>query len=270
MNQVSPPISGKTRFYGMFGDPVEHLRAPTSLNQLMNNRGVDAVFLPLHVAPEHLAEAIAGIRRVRNFVGFMVSIPHKAAAAELCDEILPNGRACGVVNAVRIDHDGRLVGESFDGLGMVKSIQMQRDLNSDTRVLMVGAGGVGRSIAVALALAGVGYLAISNRTPSKADELADTVRRAAPDCVVKSDSSFDPEGFDIVVNATSLGLNGQGPMPVEVSRISKPALVAEVVMVPEITPMLHSAQEQGLDVVPGSEMLTQQIQILADFFGMAN
>jgi shikimate dehydrogenase len=59
-------------------------------------------------------------------------------------------------------------------------------------------------------------------------------------------------------------------MPVEVSRISTPALVAEVVMMPEITPMLHSAQEQGLDVVPGSEMLTQQIQILADFFGMAN
>ena len=88
--------------------------------------------------------------------------------------------------------------------------------------------------------------------------------------MVQSDSSFDPEGFDIVVNATSLGLNGQGAMPVEVSRISKAALVAEVVMVPEITPMLHSAQEQGLAVVRGLEMLTQQIEILADFFGMAN
>ena len=73
-----------------------------------------------------------------------------------------------------------------------------------------------------------------------------------------------------MVNATSLGLNGQGAMPVEVSRISKAALVAEVVMVPEITPMLHSAQEQGLAVVRGLEMLTQQIEVLADFFGMAN
>ena len=270
MNQGSPPISGKTRFYGMFGDPVEHLRAPTALNELMNSRGVDAVMLPLHVAPEHLTEAIAGIRLIRNFSGFMVSIPHKSAAAELCDEILPNARACGVVNAVRIDQDGRLIGESFDGVGMVRSIEMQRVLNSDTRVLLVGAGGVGRSIAVAIALAGVGYLAIANRTRSKADELAGTVRRAAPDCVVKSDSSFDPEGFDIVVNATSLGLNGQGPMPVEVSRMSKPALVAEVVMVPEITPMLHFAQERGLAVVRGSEMMTNQVEIWADFFGMAN
>ena len=143
MNQGSPPISGKTRFYGMFGDPVEHLRAPTALNELMNSRGVDAVFLPLHVAPEHLAKAISGIRCVRNFSGFMVSIPHKAAAAELCDEILPNARACGVVNAVRLDREGRLIGESFDGLGMVRSIEMQRVLNSNTRVLLVGAGGVG-------------------------------------------------------------------------------------------------------------------------------
>jgi shikimate dehydrogenase len=163
-----------------------------------------------------------------------------------------------------------LIGETFDGLGMVKSIEMQRVLNSDTRVLLVGAGGAGRAIAVAIALAGVGYLAIANRTLSKADELADTVSHAAPDCVVKSDSSFDPEGFDVVINATSLGLSGQGPMPIEVSRISKGTLVAEVVMVPEITPMLHAAQEQGLAVVRGLEMLTKQIEILADFLEMAN
>ncbi len=270
MIRGSPLISGKTRFYGLFADPVEHLRTPGVLNELIDSRRVDAVVLPLHVAPEHLAEAVAGIRLIRNFPGFMVSIPHKSAVAQLCDEILPNARACGVVNAVRIDQDGRLIGETFDGLGMVKSIEMQRVLNSDTRVLLVGAGGVGRAIAVAMALAGVGYLAIANRTLSKADQLADTVRRAAADCVVKSDSSFDPEGFDVVINATSLGLNDQGPMPIEVSRISKGALVAEVVMVPEITPMLHAAQEQGLDVVRGSEMLTKQIEILADFLEMAN
>ncbi len=88
--------------------------------------------------------------------------------------------------------------------------------------------------------------------------------------MVKSDSSFDPKGFDIVINATSLGLNGEGPMPIEVSRISKGALVAEVVMVPEITPMLDAAQTEGLAVVRGSEMLTKQIEILADFLNLAN
>ena len=270
MKQDRPPISGRTRLYGLFADPVEHLQTPAVLNELLNRRGVDAVFVPLHVAPEHLAAAVSGMRHLRNFAGFGVSIPHKAEAAGLCDELLPNAGACGVVNTVRIDLDGRLIGESFDGVGMVKAIKRQRVLDADTRVLQIGAGGVGRAIAVAMALAGVGYLAIANRTRSKADDLAHTVRRAAPACVAESGSAFDPADFDIVVNATSLGLNGQGPMPIEVSRVSGTALVAEVVMVPEVTPMLHAALERGLGVVNGREMLIQQVETIADFLGMTD
>lgn len=199
-----------------------------------------------------------------------LSIPHKAAAAELCDELLPNAQACGVVNGVRVDQDGRLVGETFDGIGMVKAIEDQRDLDANTRVLLVGAGGVGRAIGVALALAVVGVLAVENRTRAKAEALAQTVRRAAPRCVVEADSGFDPAVFDIVVNATSLGLNGKGSMPIDVSRLSGTALVAEVVMVPEVTPMLHAAQNRGLAIVRGMEMLTQQVETLGDFWGMTN
>ena len=269
MNQSSPPITGKTRLYGLIADPVEHVRVPTVFNQFIHSRGVDAVVVALHIAPEQLAEGVAGIRSIRNFAGIMFSIPHKEAAVDLCNEILPNAKACGAVNSVRIDPDGRLIGETFDGLGMVKSIETQRTLDSNTRVLLVGAGGTGRAIAVAIALAGIGYLAIANRTVSKADELADTVRGAAPACVVESGSSFDPSGFDIVVNATSLGLNGQGPMPIDISRVSESALVAEVVMEPEITPLLQAAQERRLPVVRGLEMLNKQVDIVAEFLGIA-
>jgi shikimate dehydrogenase len=121
---------------------------------------------------------------------------------------------------------------------------------------------------VALALAGVGYLAIANRTVAKAVDLAKTVQLAAPTCVTEAGSTYDPGSFDIVINATSLGLNGQGPMPVEVSSISEKALVAEVVMVPELTPLLQAAQERGIDIVPGREMLIQQDVAGAEFFGM--
>ena len=268
MKQSRPPISGRTRLYGLFADPIEHLQTPTVLNELLERRGVDSVFVPLHVTPEHLREAVAGIRHIRNFSGYSVSIPHKAMAAGLCDELLPNAKACGVVNSVRIDPDGRLIGETFDGIGMVKAIGAQRVLDTDSRVLLVGAGGVGRAIAVAIALAGVGYLAIANRTLIKADELAHTVQRAAPACVVEAGVAFDPAAFNIVVNATSLGLNGQGPMPIEVSRISKTALVAEVVMVPEVTPLLHAAQARGLGIEGGREMLIQQVETIGDFLGM--
>jgi shikimate dehydrogenase len=135
-------------------------------------------------------------------------------------------------------------------------------------VLLVGAGGVGRAIAVAMALAGAGYLAITNRTQVRADELARTVRRAAPVCAVEAGAVFDLGAFDIVINATSLGLNGQGALPVEVSRLSGTALVADAVMMPEITPLLQAAHRRGLGIVRGREMGIQQVEIYADFLGM--
>ena len=87
-----------------------------------------------------------------------------------------------------------------------------------------------------------------------------TVRRAAPTGVVEVGSAVDPAAFDIVINATALGLSGQGPLPVEVARVSGTALVAEVVMVPEITPLLQAAQTRGLGIVRGREMLLQQVE----------
>lgn len=268
MQQSHPPISGKTRLYGLFADPVDHLQTPAVLNGLLAQRGVDAVVLPLHVTAEHLATTVAGMRHLCNFAGYAVSIPHKPMAARLCDELLPNARACGVVNVIRVDPDGRWIGETLDGVGMVKALAAQRPLDATTKVLLVGAGGVGRAIAVALALAGVGSLVITNRTQAKAEALADTVRRAAPTCAVEARRTVDPAAFDIVINATSLGLNGQGPLPVEISQVSGTALVAEVVMVPERTPLLQAAQTRGLAIVPGREMLTQQVEAAMDFLGM--
>lgn len=184
--------------------------------------------------------------------------------------LLPNAQACGAVNAARIDPDGRLIGETFDGVGMVQAITAHRTLDTATRVLLVGAGGAGQAVAVALALAGVGFLAVTNRTQAKADDLADRVRRAAPACTVEASAACDPADFDIVINATSLGQQGQeeGPLPIDISRVSRTALVADVVSVPERTPLLHAAQARGLSIVRGIEMMTPQIETVADFLGM--
>ena len=162
-----------------------------------------------------------------------------------------------------------MIGETFDGVAMVQAMRTHRDLDATTRVLLVGAGGVGQAIGVALGLAGIGFLAITNRTQTKADDLVQKVRRAVPTCVVETHTAFDPIAFDIVVNATSLGhVTGQGPLPIEVARVAETALVAEVVAVPEYTPLLQAAQARGLDIVRGSEMLIPQVEIIADFLGM--
>src|SRR5215831_12656982 len=271
MPQGRPPISTTTRLYGHFAyqtEPRPQLLAVVA-NALLDQRGVDALWMPLQVPAEHFAAVVAGMRYLRDFAGFTVTMPHKAAAARLCDVLLPNAQACGVVNAVRIDLDGRLIGETFDGVGMIHAITAHRAIDATTRVLLVGAGGVGQAIAIALALAGVGYLAITNRTQAKADDLVQKVRRVAPACAVETNTAFDPADFDIVINATSLGHGtGQGPLPIDVSRVSERALVADVVSVPEYTPLLHAAQARGLDIVHGMEILTPQLEIIADFLGM--
>ena len=265
-----PPMSTTTRLYGHFAySTVQRpMPVPALMNALLERRGVDAIYVPLQVAPEHVAAAIAGMRHLRDFAGFCVTMPHKAAVAQLCDVLLPNAQACGVVNAVRIDPNGQFIGETFDGVGMVHALTAHRALDAATRVLLVGAGGVGQAIAVALALAGVGYITITNRTQAKADDLAHRVRRAAPACTVEACATIAPTGFDIVINATSLGQNGQGPLPFEVSQVSETALVADVVPVPERTPLLEAAQARGLGIVRGIEMLTPQIETAADFLGM--
>jgi shikimate dehydrogenase len=267
MQQGRPPLSGRTQVYGFFADPVDHLRAPTNVNARFDRHGIDAVCVPLHVTAEHFAATVAGLRHLRNFAGYLVSIPHKVTSAGLCDALLPNARACGAVNVIRVAPDGRWIGETFDGVAMVKAIMLRRSLVATTRVLLVGAGGTGRAIAVALALAGVGYVAIANRTRARAEELAHTVRGVVPSCVTEAGSTFDPAAFDIVINATSLGLHGQGPLPVDVSQMSGTALVAEVVMVPELTPLLQAAQTRGLEIVRGREMGAQQGAGVGDFFG---
>ena len=244
MPQGRPPVSTTTRLYGHFAHQTEHRPQPVVavVNALLDQRGVDALWMPLQVSAEHFAAAVAGLRHLRDFAGFTVTMPHKVTAARLCDVLLPNAQACGVVNAVRIDPDGRLIGETFDGVGMVHALAAHRAVDATTRVLLVGAGGVGQAIAVALALAGVGSLVITNRTQAKADDLVHKVRRAAPACAVETNTACDPAGFDIVINATSLGFgDGQGPLPIDVARVSDAALVADVVSVPEYTPLLQAA-----------------------------
>jgi shikimate dehydrogenase len=144
MTQGRRPLTTTTRLYGHFADVTEQrpLTGPLALiNALLDQRGVDALYVPFQVPADHCAAAIAGLRHLRYFAGFTVTMPHKGTAARLCDVLLPNAQACGVVNVVRIEPDGQLIGETFDGVAMVQALTAYRTLDATTRVLVVGAGG---------------------------------------------------------------------------------------------------------------------------------
>ncbi|MCH2125299.1 MAG: shikimate dehydrogenase [Pirellulaceae bacterium] len=261
-------INGKTKLYGLFADPVDHLQTPAAFNDLLAEMRLDSTFVPFHVSTEQLSVAIAGLKAIRNCPGFCVSLPHKKTVAELCDELMPNALACGVVNGVRFNAKRQLIGETFDGLGMLRAISLHRNLDTNSRVLLAGAGGVGRAIAVALALKGVGHLTIVNRTSDKARHLAETIQKAQPSCDVHTATACDVHRYDIIINATSVGMHEKDPLPIDLTGAQPGTLVAEVIMKPEQTQLLEVARSLSLDIVPGREMLTQQLKTMASYLGM--
>jgi shikimate dehydrogenase len=260
-------ISGTTRLYGIFADPIAQVKAPAAFNGLIEEAGSDAVFVPFHVSADAFPAAVAGLRKLHNFAGFTLTIPHKRAAMELCDRLGPMAAACGAVNAVRIEPDGSMSGETFDGLGMAVAVAKIVPMTISTRVLLVGAGGAGRAIAFALAQRGVGEILIANRTVSQAADLAAALLTHFP-AVKAIVAEADPADVDVVINATSLGLNDQGPLPFDPSRTRPDTVVADVVMEPAMTPVLREASRIGRAVVPGRQMLAEQVREMAAYLRM--
>ena len=163
-------ITGTTRVYGMIADPISHVRAPMVFNPVFEERGLDAVMVPLHLTPQNLAPAIRALVNVPNFGGVCVSIPHKMELAAICDELGLAAQLTGAVNAVRFEN-GRLIGDNFDGKGFVAGLKGEGIDIAGKSVLMIGAGGAARAIAAALAETDARRIDISNRTTAKAAEI---------------------------------------------------------------------------------------------------
>jgi shikimate dehydrogenase len=259
-------ITGRTLIYGIIADPIAQVRTPEVLNRFFAERQVDAVVVPLHLAAADLAAAWPAFRRLRNLGGLIVTVPHKAAVLDLCDEIGEAARLVGAANAVRREADGRMVCEMFDGRGFLGGLRAEGIDPAGRRVLLAGAGGAARAIAFALAGAGCARLTVANRTASKAEDLADRVRRAFPGCEAVA-APADPSGHDLIVNATSLGLRPDDPLPLDVERLRPEMTVAEVVMKPEQTALLAAAKVRGCRLHLGRHMLDAQVRLLADFLG---
>lgn len=257
-------ITGNTRLYAIIADPVAQVRTPEVLNDYFARHRQDAVLVPIHVAPEGLPDLFAAFRRMKNLGGFIVTVPHKTAAAALCDELGPAGQAIGSVNAIRRTSDGRLVGDMFDGAGFVAGLRAQGQDPAGKRVLLLGSGGAASAIAFALAEAGVGALTIANRTASKAHGLLARLQPAFPDIIINGGPA-DPRGVDLVINATSLGMNESDPLPLDVGQLSRDTVVAEIIMKPEITGLLEAARGKGCTIHQGRHMLDEQVKLLAGF-----
>jgi shikimate dehydrogenase len=259
-------ISGRTALVAHIGYPTHAFKAPMIYNPYFEQAGIDAVVVPMGCQAEDYAQFLRMVFRLSNIAGALITMPHKVATVGLLDETSPAVRIAGSCNAVRRDAAGRLVGDMFDGEGFVRGVLRKGVTLNGARALVVGAGGVGSAIAASLAAAGVGAIGVFDMQASSADALAGRLSAHYPKLEVLTGSS-DPAGWDVVVNATPLGMNDGDALPIDVQRLAPATFVGEVVMKSEMTAFLKAAAERGCRYQVGSDMLFEQIPAYLEFFG---
>ncbi|MGU7783070.1 shikimate dehydrogenase family protein [Burkholderia sp. PU8-34] len=259
-------ISGKTTLIAHIGYPTESFKSPMIYNPWFEQKGIDAVVVPMGVKAEDYAQSFESIFRFTNLRGALITMPHKVTTVGLVDEVTPAVRIAGACNAVLKRPDGTLLGDQFDGAGFVRGVLRKGRRLEGARVLLSGAGGVGSAIAASLAAAGVAELALYDTRTNTADELAQRLREHYPKLTVRTGSN-DPDGFDVVVNATPMGMKEDDPLPFDVARLSPGCFVGEVVMKSEYTPFLRAALDKGCEVQVGTDMLFEMIPAYLEFFG---
>ncbi|MGQ3001139.1 MAG: shikimate dehydrogenase family protein [Hydrogenophaga sp.] len=260
----TPAVNGRTAVVPLLAYPSEHVRTPGFFNQHCSEHGINAVMVPWKVSPAGLPAAIEAIRRIENIPGFVITIPHKQEVCRHCDTLEGLAEVMGVCNAVRKNADGTLSGRMHDGQGFVQGLLERGIPLAGRSVLLAGAGGVATAIAFELAGSQVGRIGIRNRSVDKARELGQQLSRHFPDLVVELNPAR-VEGYDIAVNGTSLGLHPEDPMPFDPTTLRQDTVVAEVVMQPDITPLLQRASENGQRIHKGVHMVTTQIRLLVEF-----
>jgi shikimate dehydrogenase len=248
--------------YGIFGYPIGHSLSPLMHNTAFSHHGIEAVYLPFAVHPAHIEIAVKSIAALQ-MGGVNVTIPHKQAVLTWMDELSPEARLIGAVNTIHL-RDGRLHGYNTDGTGFLRALEEVDCAVAGRTIMLLGAGGAARSIAVQLCLSGIGRLLLANRTRTRAEDLAAFLKQTNPHAdisvVTMGESSLAAQllDTDIIVNATSIGMHPHDPLLLPSTALSPQHLVCDIVYRPLQTPLLRAAAQQGARTVDGLGMLLHQ------------
>lgn len=259
-------ISGKTLLIAHLGFPTETFKSPLIYNPFFEKAGIDAVVVPMGVQAGDFETFLPELFKLDNIRGALVTMPHKMMAIELADEVSPTARIAGAANVLRKRDDGGLVADMFDGEGFVRGVLRKGRQLARTSALIIGSGGVGSAIAASLAAAGVTRMGLVDTSDGAAESLSSRLSRHYPDLTVHTGSA-DPTGYDLVVNATPLGMNDGDPLPIDINLLSPTTFVGEVVMKSAVTPLLRAARERGCEIQVGVDMLFEQVPANLEFLG---
>lgn len=252
--------SGSSRLFGILGHPIGHSLSPLMHTLAFRHHGLDAVYLPFSVAPEHLSKAVAGAVAL-GMGGFNVTIPHKETILACLDEITDEARVIGAVNTVHVK-DGRAVGHNTDGAGFLLALKSVETPVSELDTCVLGAGGAARALAAALLGAGCPRLVIANRTFTRGERLAAELQSRHPGAEVRSigmaDAAHAAHQSRLVVNSTSIGMHKGDDSPLPGGCLGPEHVVYDIVYRPLVTPLLREARAAGATTIGGLDMLIGQ------------
>jgi shikimate dehydrogenase len=255
--------TGASRVVFILAHPAGHVVAPKYYSPYFCENGLDWHMVPMDVAPQDFSETVRTLSRSKSVVGFNLTMPHKPAAFALCDAVGLAATFEGVVNTIRIEPNGRFVGDSFDGAGFLNAARAEGVFDPDRRCVVFGTGGAGRAICHALAAAGVKRLGILNETPAPVEALAAKLQGHFEGLDIRFNETFDDAG--LFVNATPLGLHASDPMPVDPAKLPKDCAVFDIIA-GRRTELMEAAAARGHKVAGGVAMIKHQLPLQTAFW----
>ena len=256
-------LTGHTRIVGVIGDPVEHSRSPQMHNAAFAKAGLDYVYVPFHVRPDDLADAIAGFKAM-NVVGINVTLPHKQAVIPHLTSISREAELIGAVNTLTFV-EGNIYGDNTDAPGVLRALAEDGNMSVPVgeNIVVLGAGGAARAVVVAFALRGVASITIANRTVEKAVSLAEEMDQ-------KTGVSMRGMGLaderlpmavresKLLVNTATTSMDVTQPLLISVDWLQPNTIVYDIVYTPPVTPLMQAATECGCQPLGGIGMLVHQ------------
>ncbi|NIR12762.1 MAG: shikimate dehydrogenase [Desulfobacterales bacterium] len=258
--------TGTTTFYTMIGTPIIQVKSPLLYNRYFAEHGMDAVMVAMDVPTDQVKGHFQHMRSISNFGGSIATIPHKQATVECMDEISKRAQDLLSVNVVRVEK-GRLIGDMVDGLGFMVAVKTHGLSMDGKRAAVIGGGGAGAAIAQAIAESGATEIVIKEVRRERHGFLERLLIKTNPEMKIAFELT-NLEGFDLVVNATPVGMNDDPNVPFSTDTLSSSTLVADVVTNPEVTPWLAAALKKGCEVQYGAEMVIGQFGLMGRHMGL--
>lgn len=253
---------GHTRLFLTVGNPIGQVRSPRRLTQILRQRSANAVVLPCHVEADDLLALIDGIGRMRNLDGILVTVPHKFQALQVCTHLSARAGFLGAVNVMRRSDEG-WVADNLDGVGFFDGLTAEGFDIAGKRSLVIGAGGVGSAIAYEVLARGATDISIYDHDAARIERLIARLSQQYPGKAFQGGT--DPRGFDIIINATPVGMRPDDNLPFQVDLLTPTQFVADVITSPAVSRLAQIAKRLGCRTMMGDEMFNAQAEALIDF-----